>query len=167
MDAGFCQHDKRCYHQLLTKMFLDFLHSQYFLVFKDSFFACFFLTFGDELALPIMFYYENYNNIYATIMAYFGSVAGLMATYFICYGFAIILRKPLDNHNYKPFAYYYDKISPLFFSLLFISQANVIAPFFAGFLKMKGLKTLVLISIFRAMYYSVFFYNAEFFISRM
>ncbi len=148
-------------------MMLEFLKPEYLEVFKDSFFANFLLTFSDELALPLIFYYKTYNNLYAITMAYFGSVMGLMSTFFLCFLITNLLKKFTDNSNSRAFSYYFNKIAPIFFATLLFPQINVTVPFFAGFLKMNWLKTLVLIAVYRAIYYACFFNYPDYFLGKM
>lgn len=145
----------------------EFLKPEYLEVFKDSFFACFLFSFSKELALPLIFYFKTYNNLIATIMAYFGSVLGLMVTYFCCLVITISLKKYTDNANSRAFAYYYNKTSPLLFAVAMIPQANVVVSFFAGFLRMNWVKTLVLIAVYRAIYYACFYNYPDYFLNRM
>ncbi len=131
-------------------------------IFIDSLKANFLLSFSKELALPMLFYFDNYENKnLAVITAFFGSMAGLFLSYIICFYLAKLLSKFFDNYNYRNLAHYTNKFLYLFGAVLVFPEINILFPFFSGFLKTKWLKTLIIMCIYRAIYYVYFIYNFE------
>ncbi|MDX1949406.1 MAG: hypothetical protein SFT90_02760 [Rickettsiales bacterium] len=131
-------------------------------IFIDSLRANFILTFGKEIALPLLFYFENSEDKnLAIITAFFGSTIGLFSSYAICYLLAKILAKFFDNYNYRNLQHYCNKFLYLFGVILPFPEINIIFPFFCGFLKTKWLKTLIIMCIYRIAYYVYFLYNFE------
>lgn len=139
----------------------SFIDSVYFEILKDSLSANFLFSFRDELALPLAFYYDLNDKHYSLLAAFCGSVMGLMFTYFLCLILSKLLRKFLDNHNYRVLAHYFDKTLPIFSITMLMPQMNVLVPFFAGFLRTKWLKCFIFVVIYRAIYYTYFMYNYE------
>ena len=130
-----------------------------FLIFKDSLFAHFIFTFDYEFAYSFAAAF-GFNNFFVTAAAYAGSVLGLVSSFLIFYFASHLFKKSVESgYNYKPFRHYFNKFKFITLSVCMFSHISVLAPFFAGLLRINIKSTIVIISLYRLCYYIYMTYN--------
>lgn len=122
------------------------------LIFKDSFLANFIFTFDFEFAYTFAKAYEG--KFVYDALSFCGAISGLMASYFIMYGFAKVFAKYIESsYNYKPLKHYFEKFKYLFLIASVFPNLSILAPFFSGLLKLNPIKFLFIISTYKIIYY--------------
>lgn len=137
------------------------MNSVYLDIIKDSFFSFFPLTVSEEFAYNATISFGKHDVLFSTLSAIAGSSLGLIATYLVFYGLALLLKKLLDSNSGYPAARHYtNKLAPIFGAVSAFPQVGVIPAFFFGITKLRFLKFLAIILFFRSCYYIFFLFNA-------
>lgn len=123
------------------------------LIFKDSFLANFIFTFDFEFAYTFAKAFRPSSFDY-DIASLLGSISGLLTSFIILYGFALLFKKYIESsYNYKPLKHYFEKFKYLLLTVAVFPNLSILAPFFAGLLRLNFLKFTLIIFIYKAIYY--------------
>jgi membrane protein YqaA with SNARE-associated domain len=130
------------------------INPAYHEVFNDAFFSNFILTYKKEIGFPLLIHFDKYDNYIGLIYGVLGSMLGLGLTFLFFYFCAQIFKDFLHKSaSYEPFKDFLNKFKIIFLSLVAFPGASIIAPFFAGLVRMNIFKFFLICLIYRILFY--------------